>query len=93
MEDCSNVRGKQLPVIGSAYGLTTTVVDVYNSTSLTGAYRAAVKGIIIDCTSPEIKYPLLCSALIINGIICVASGLNPIATSIFFQNPRLIVES
>ena len=48
-----------VPVAGSAYGFARTCVKVYNATSPTKALVAGVKGIVIDCTPPVIKYPLL----------------------------------
>ena len=47
-----------VPVAGSAYGFARTCVKVYKSTSPTKALVAGVKGIVIDCTPPVIKYPL-----------------------------------
>ena len=76
---------KQVPIVGSAYGLVSTSIDVYNSTSIGGALKSAAKGIVTNCTPPEVKTPLLCSALVVNGIIYVASGFNPIAGSLFFN--------
>ena len=60
-----------VPVIGSSYGFARTCVRVYNATSPTKALVAGVKGIIIDCTPPVIKYPLLCA-----GAACVTGDPN-----------------
>ena len=46
---------------GIAYGFAQTCFRVYNAASPTKALIAGVKGIIIDCTPPVIKYPLLCA--------------------------------
>ena len=54
-----------VPVAGSAYGLVRTCVKVYNATSPTKALIAGVKGIVIDCTPPVIKYPLLCAGALL----------------------------
>lgn len=53
-----------VPIVGSAYGFTRTCVKVYNLTSPTKALIVGAKGIIIDCTPPVIKYPLLCARAI-----------------------------
>ena len=49
-------------VVGSVYGFGKTCIQVYNSTTPTGKIVAGVKGLIIDCTPPVVKYPLLCAA-------------------------------
>lgn len=56
-----------VPVAGSAYGFARTCVKVYNATSSTEALVAGLKGIVIDCTPPVIKYPLLCVGAIACG--------------------------
>lgn len=62
-----------VPVAGLAYGFTRTCVKVYNATSPAKALVAGVKGIVIDCTPPVIKYPLLCAgALVCGGAACVS---------------------
>ena len=43
---------KYLTVIGSVYIFSYTAYDVYNATIITGACKAAVKEIILDCTPP-----------------------------------------
>ena len=53
-----------VPVAGSAFGFAKTCVNVYNATSPTKALVAGVKGIVIDCTPPVIKYPLLCAGVV-----------------------------
>ena len=66
-----------VPVAGSAYGFARTCVKVYNATSPTKALVAGVKGIVIDCTPPVIKYPLLCAgALACVGGACVTGDPN-----------------
>ena len=52
-----------VPVVGSAYGFSKTCIQVYNATSPQGKLIAGDKGIIIDCTPPVVKYPLLCAAV------------------------------
>ena len=64
-------------VAGSAYGFAITCVKVYNATSPTKALIAGVKGIVIDCTPPVIKYPLLCAgAIACGGVACVTGDPN-----------------
>lgn len=66
-----------VPVAGSAYGFARTCVKVYNATSPTKALVAGVKGIVIDCTPPVIKYPLLCAgAVACGGAACVTGDPN-----------------
>ena len=66
-----------VPVAGSAYGFARTCFKVYNATSPTKALVAGVKGIVIDCTPPVIKYPLLCAgAITCDGAACVTGDPN-----------------
>jgi len=48
-------------VVGLIYRFTKTCINVYNSTSPTKALIAKAKRLVIDCTPPTIKYPLLCA--------------------------------
>ena len=41
---------KKFPIVRSVYRFGTTAMRVYNSTSVSGACREAVKGTIVDCT-------------------------------------------
>jgi hypothetical protein len=63
-----------VPVAGSAYGFARTCFKVYNATSPTKALVAKVKGIVIDCTPPVIKYPLLCAGAIACGGAAFVTG-------------------
>jgi hypothetical protein len=64
--------GPFIPVAGSPYGFGKTCIRVYSATSPSKAIIAGVKGIIIDCTTPMVKYPLLCAgALACGGAACV----------------------
>ena len=66
-----------VPVAGSAYGFGRTCIKVYNATSPAKALVAGVKGIVIDCTPPVIKYPLLCAgAIACGGAACVTGDPN-----------------
>lgn len=53
-----------VPVLGSAYGVIKTCVKVYNATSPANAILVGVKGVLIDCTPPVVKYPALCAAIV-----------------------------
>ena len=43
---------KNIPVAGSLYRFSSTALEVYNSTSIAGAGKAAIKGILVNCTPP-----------------------------------------
>ena len=63
-----------VPVAGSAYGFARTCVKVYNATSPTKTLVAGVKRIVIECTRPIIKYPLLCAGAITCGDAACITG-------------------
>lgn len=66
-----------VPVAGSAYGFAKTCVKVYNATTPTKAVIEGFKGIILDCTPPVIKYPLLCAgAIACGGAACFTGDPN-----------------
>ena len=66
-----------VPVAGSAYGSARTCVRVYNATSPSKAIVAGVKGIVIDCSPPVVKYPLLCAgAVACGGAACFTGDPN-----------------
>lgn len=65
---------KQTPVVGSVYGFYRTASKVYDSTSPGGAVKEAVKGLVLDCTPPTIKYPVLCASLLTTGAACLVTG-------------------
>jgi hypothetical protein len=83
---------KNFPVVGSCYGFATTAVKVYNSITPSGAIRTAVKGVVLDCTPPVIKYPALCVALAGCCIASVATGGNPLTVSVTVTIGEAIVE-
>ena len=68
---------KNAPVIGSCYGFATT----------------AVKGVVIDCTPPIIKYPALCAALATCCFASYVTGGNPLVVSPTVTIGESIVES
>lgn len=63
-----------VPLVGSAYGLGKTCIRVYNATTPTKAVIEGVKGIIIDCSPPIIRYPLLCAGALACGGCAIATG-------------------
>jgi hypothetical protein len=83
---------RNAPVIGSAASFIDTAQKVYKSTSPSAEAITACKGIIIDCTPPAVKYPLLCTALACTGIACLATGGNPLAVSAAVSLGECIVE-
>lgn len=64
-----NAIGDFTPVVGTTFGFVKTAKRVYNCTSPLKAVKVGVKSVVIDCTPPVIKYPVLCSAL----FVCAAS--------------------
>jgi hypothetical protein len=83
---------RNAPVIGSCCGFVKTAVKVYNSTTPSGAIKIAVKGLVLDCTPPVIKYPALCAALAACCIATVTTGGNPLAMSATVTIAEAIVE-
>jgi len=84
---------KHAPVFGSFHGFTTTAVKVYNATTPSRAIACAAKGIIMDRTVQDIKYPLLCLEFIVSCGVSVATGGNPFAVSATLNFGEAIVES
>ena len=84
---------KQTPVVGSVYGFYKTASKVYDFTSPVGAVKQAVKGLVLDCIPPTIKYPVLCASLLTTGAACLVTGGNPLAISCFVNTGRLIVDA
>ena len=82
----------QAPIVGSVYDLLKTLYEVYNAYSPGEAVCLAGQGILLNCTPPYIKYPLLCAYLAASGAVTVASGGNPIAIAGTVNATRLIVE-
>ena len=56
-----------VPVVGSTYNFGRTCVKVCKASSPSGAIVVRVKGVIIDCTPPVVKYPALCAAMLACG--------------------------
>ena len=83
---------QQTPIVGSAFGLVKTSLRVYNASTPVNAVCEALKGVLIDCSPPVIKYPLLCGYLIASITVSVATGGNPLAISGTLNTVRLIIE-
>lgn len=65
---------KKVPIIGSCYEFAQTTVKVYNFTASAAAIKTAVRGIILDCSPSQIKYPALCAALATSDMwVCLFS--------------------
>ena len=83
---------RQAPVIGTCYGFSKTARKVYNSTSPSHAMGCAIKGIVIDCTPPFIKYPALCTELAACCVASFSTGGNPSVVSATIFVADTIVE-
>ena len=82
----------QAPIVGSVCGLLKTSYKVYNASLPGEAVCLAAQGILLDCTPPYIKYPLLCAYLVASDAVTVVSGGNPVAIAGTVNATRLIVE-
>ena len=66
-----------VPVVGSAYGFGKTCMQVYSASTPSKAIVAGVKGVVVNCTPPIIKYPVLCAAMLAcGGAACVTGDPN-----------------
>lgn len=83
---------RNAPVVGSVYGFTKTAMKVYNCKTPSGAVLTSAKGIVIDCTPPIIKYPLLCGAMAACGAAAITTGnlLQLQQESVFLNVPQVI---
>ena len=79
--------------MGSVYGFYRTASRVYDSTSPASAVKEIIKGLIIDCIPPAIKYPVFCASLLTTSAASTATGGNPLAISCFVNTGRLIVNA
>jgi hypothetical protein len=50
------------------YSFTKTSVKVTNCTTLTGAVITAAKSILINCTLPHVRYPVLCAGFALSAV-------------------------
>jgi hypothetical protein len=75
------------------YGFGSIAVDVYNSTSVMSATIPAIKGILVYCMPPKLKYPVLYSTLLVNGVVCIATEFYLVDVSLRINNGCLIIEA
>jgi hypothetical protein len=87
-----NLIIKNTPLLSTGYGFIKTAREVYNSTNTVGAVTAAVKGIVLDCSPPVVKYPLKCSILALQIGLCVSTGGNPVACSFIFSMMEFMID-
>lgn len=82
---------KQVPIVGSAYGLVKCSIKMYNASSPIDAVCQGISSVVIDCSPPVVKYPILCSYLIASSAVAVISG-NPLAIASTVNTARMIIE-
>lgn len=63
MSSISNRIIRQVPVIRTAASFVETYYKVTNATTIHGDVGKCIKGVVLNCTPPVIKYPALCAAL------------------------------
>ena len=80
------------PLVGGTFGLVRTSIKVYDSHTPQGAVCEALKGILVDCAPPNVKYPLLCGYLATSAVVTYCTGANPLAASSVLNAARLIIE-
>ena len=68
--------GDYTPVVGTTFSFVKTAKKVYKCTSPIEAISVGVKSIVIDCTPPTTKYPVLCGALLVCAVATFYTG-NP----------------
>lgn len=81
-----------VPIIGPAVGFAETALEVYNSTTYSGAVVTATKGLLINCTPPVIKYPVLCATLFCCGAGCLVTSGHPMMISVTVMVADVIVQ-
>ena len=82
---------ENLPIVGSCYGLVKTSINVYTASSPVEAVQIGLIGVVLNCTPPVIKYPVLCAHLMVSGIATVSTGGNPLAVSSTLNAVRMII--
>ena len=82
-----------VPLVGSVYGFSKTAMKVHNATSTVGACKEVIKGAIVHCIPQNFKYTIFYFSLAVSGAVYVVTGFNPLAVSVFVNNPRLILET
>ena len=82
---------ENLPIVGSCYGLVKTSMNVYTASSPLEAVQIGLIGVVLNCTPPVIKYPVLCAHLMVSGITTVSTGGNPLAVASTVNAVRMII--
>lgn len=82
---------RNVPYVGSAYGFVKTCNKVYNATSPVDAALTGAKSIVLDCSPPIIKYPILCSALVACSVACITTAGNPLVVAATTNLARTVV--
>jgi hypothetical protein len=67
-----------VPVIGQAQGFIKVARNVTKATSVPDAVIGGVKTIIVECSPPQVKYPLKCFVLAVQCGVCIMSVSNPV---------------
>ena len=85
---------QHIPVAGQLYGLAKTAMKVYNCTSPVEAVKLAAKSIVVDCSSPMIKYPIRCSILFAELALVITSEgrVNPFTIAMVLGSAKQIIE-
>ena len=82
---------KGVPVLGQAYGLTSTAMRVYNSASPLEALKLAGFEIAQECLPPQVKYPLKCTVFFAQVAIAASTG-QPWALALAIGQARQIID-
>jgi hypothetical protein len=62
-----------------------------NATSPLNAATIAVKGIVLDCSPPVVKYPLKCAMLLGSIAIAVASGGSAFSVAMVIGQAKTVI--
>jgi hypothetical protein len=84
---------KNMPLVGQSYGFFITAMNMTNATSPINAATIAVKGIVLDCSPPVIKYPLKCAMLGGHIALAFASGGSAFSLAMLVGQARTILMS
>ena len=80
------------PITGSVYGLVKTSIRVYEASTPVNTACEAFSGVLLDCSPPIVKYPLLCAYLMALEDIRVSTGGNSLAIFDTLNVVQLIIE-
>ena len=82
-----------VPIVGSCYGLVKTSMSVYTSSSPLEAVKNGLVGVVVNCTPPAVKYPILCAHLLGSAVVTASTGCNPVAVASTINAARLIIDA